>query len=992
MSSEEKTTQHNFQINPFHGVKDVLKEYQKHLIERTEHHLGYPYNLNLQHQELGKFLKYSINNLGDPFSRSSYGVHSRAFEIQVLQYFAHLWKMPIKDHWGYITSCFEKGTEIRMADGSTKKIEQIKVGEDVLGPDSKPRKVVRDSSEINGKSEMFKITENTQNVKEDECFGRIEYVCTSDHILVLRTPINVYYGGKDSKETKSNGKYEIVSWFEKVGDKVQKRTKTFYHNNEIQKKKEAKEKALEFYRKKLNEFESIKNFDWQISAKEFVKCDKNVIKATKQIIAPILVENKYFEKKCEEVGIDKSNKFKAAWLLGVWIGDGSSAEPSIAVNIEDKQEIERIKEYSKELGLNSKYLEQSNFDKKHKKGDIFIRSGEENIKKNGEISKYQNFRKRNPLWDIIKSCGDHGKPKFKTIVNDFEKDELEVRKWLMCGLIDSDGHLSENMNNGKIYQRIKFVTVYEGVRDGFVKLARSLGIKISTHIEHQHIDKRGTSHQTAYVIFLTMCSALKDILNKSSMKRDNIDKNGSRNKFTEFDSNDIKYEEIEFHFTCKPIQKRIRCDKQLTIEDLKNLNDEHIKNLILKNFGKKWKELSQNKLNVNGISIDRIKYQVRHSNELSSEIKNYFVSLLQENIQEIQGYDIIEDSTHKSKYYGIQTDKDHLYLLANGCVVHNCGTEGNLYGMLLGREAHPNGVLYSSLETHYSVFKAARFYKMDCEGIPTLFSGEINYEEFEKALQKNLDRPAIVNVNIGTTVKGAIDDLDKILKILKRNGFEDDSKFYIHCDGALFALILPFLDNKFVDVSFKKPIHSISVSGHKFLGCPMPSGIVITYKKFMQNIGKQLMEGFNGNDATILGSRNGQAAIALWYSLREKGTDELVKEARICIENSEYLMSLLKERGISCFKNDLSNTVVLEKPQDMNFVLKWQLACKDTICHVVVMQSTTKEVLFKFVEELVQVRIDTNSVGKVCIYDSVGPCCICEKCKKSKEKTTKSRL
>jgi hypothetical protein len=99
MSSEEKTSQHNFQINPFHGTKDILKEYKEHLKERTSHHLGYPYNLNLQHKDLGEFLQYSINNLGDPFDRSSYGVHARAFEVQILQYFAHLWKIPIKDHW-----------------------------------------------------------------------------------------------------------------------------------------------------------------------------------------------------------------------------------------------------------------------------------------------------------------------------------------------------------------------------------------------------------------------------------------------------------------------------------------------------------------------------------------------------------------------------------------------------------------------------------------------------------------------------------------------------------------------------------------------------------------------------------------------------------------------------------------------------------------------------------------------------------------------------
>jgi hypothetical protein len=43
----------------------------------------------------------------------------------------------------------------------------------------------------------------------------------------------------------------------------------------------------------------------------------------------------------------------------------------------------------------------------------------------------------------------------------------------------------------------------------------------------------------------------------------------------------------------------------------------------------------------------------------------------------------------------------------------------------------------------------------------------------------------------GTTVKGAVDDLDLVIKTLEENGFKD--RFYIHCDGALFGLMIPFV-------------------------------------------------------------------------------------------------------------------------------------------------------------------------------------------------------
>jgi len=53
--------------------------------------------------------------------------------------------------------CHAKGTEIIMADGSLKKVEEIKVGDEIMGDDSTPRKVL---SLASGKEEMFKITPN----------------------------------------------------------------------------------------------------------------------------------------------------------------------------------------------------------------------------------------------------------------------------------------------------------------------------------------------------------------------------------------------------------------------------------------------------------------------------------------------------------------------------------------------------------------------------------------------------------------------------------------------------------------------------------------------------------------------------------------------------------------------------------------------------------------------------------------------------------------
>jgi len=285
--------------------------------------------------------------------------------------------------------------------------------------------------------------------------------------------------------------------------------------------------------------------------------------------------------------------------------------------------------------------------------------------------------------------------------------------------------------------------------------------------------------------------------------------------------------------------------------------------------------------------------------------------------------------------------------------VTTCGTEGNLHGMLLARECHPDGILYSSKETHYSIFKAARMFRMDAKSIPTLPMGEIDYNALESEIAKNKDRPVIINVNIGTTVKGAVDNLDRILRMLKTMGIPRH-RYHIHCDGALFAMMMPFVDYA-PEISFHKPIDSIAVSGHKMLGCPMPCGIALARKEHVQKV-EMRIDYLNSVDTTIMGSRNGQAPLYIWYSLRKKGLAGIKRDVIHCMETARYLRDKIFETGLTCRLNDLSCTVVLERPLDDAFIKRWQLACEEDIAHVVVMPNVTKGKIDKFIEELLECK------------------------------------
>ncbi|XP_054785039.1 serine decarboxylase-like [Prosopis cineraria] len=305
--------------------------------------------------------------------------------------------------------------------------------------------------------------------------------------------------------------------------------------------------------------------------------------------------------------------------------------------------------------------------------------------------------------------------------------------------------------------------------------------------------------------------------------------------------------------------------------------------------------------------------------------------------------------------------------------VTNGGTEGNFHGILVGRELYPDGILYTSRDSHYSVFKAARLFRVKCVIVGTLISGEIDYNELKASILDNKDKPAIINLNLGTTIKGGIDDVDHVLQVLEECGFTQD-RFYIHCDAALFGLMLPFL-NGAPRITFKKPIGSVTTSGHKFLGCPVPCSVIITRLKYVDLVSKEV-EYISSRDTTISGSRGGLASIFLWYALNKKGINGLRKEVEECNNKAIYFQNCLRGHGIGAMLNKFSNTVVFERPLDDAFSHKWSLSNEGNVSHVIVMRHVTVKMLDSFVSDFVKNRSiwykDSSGKNSPCIGEEIG--------------------
>ena len=272
------------------------------------------------------------------------------------------------------------------------------------------------------------------------------------------------------------------------------------------------------------------------------------------------------------------------------------------------------------------------------------------------------------------------------------------------------------------------------------------------------------------------------------------------------------------------------------------------------------------------------------------------------------------------------------------------GTEGNMYGLYLARELFPNAMFYFSEDTHYSVLKNVRVLNARYIMIKSQENGEIDYQDLYEMIQVHRDLPAVVMANIGTTVRGAVDDLERIRGILQDLRV---TNVYIHADAALSGLILPFVAEP-QPFGFDAGIDSISISGHKLIGAPLPCGVVVTRRTHVERVGRAV-EYVGVHDTTLSGSRNGFAPLMLWYALATLGEEGLREKVARMLDTAEYAVSRFNKSGIRAWRNRNSATVVFPKPQPGVFT-KWQIAPEGRDVRIVTMPHVTREM----VDELVQ--------------------------------------
>ncbi|WP_083918718.1 histidine decarboxylase [Mesorhizobium metallidurans] len=278
------------------------------------------------------------------------------------------------------------------------------------------------------------------------------------------------------------------------------------------------------------------------------------------------------------------------------------------------------------------------------------------------------------------------------------------------------------------------------------------------------------------------------------------------------------------------------------------------------------------------------------------------------------------------------------------------GTEGNLWAIYLGREALHDAALICSRDAHYSIPKAARIMGIECVTCDSNETGEICLMDLQKKVASLAGRGLIIALTCGTTMRGAHDDILGCLEVLEQAGVSRNRR-YLHVDGALNGMVIPFLENVESGIipSFKHEIDSISASGHKMIGTPMPCGILVARRNHVNRIASSISY-LRSNDTTLMGSRNGHASIAIWERIVELGEDGFQRETQACLARATRLAQRLRQMGVPVLQNKHSLTLVFPKPND-DIVKMYQLACDGELAHAIVMPNVNDELINRFIHD-----------------------------------------
>lgn len=293
------------------------------------------------------------------------------------------------------------------------------------------------------------------------------------------------------------------------------------------------------------------------------------------------------------------------------------------------------------------------------------------------------------------------------------------------------------------------------------------------------------------------------------------------------------------------------------------------------------------------------------------------------------------------------------------------GTEANMQAIWVYRNyfmqefgAKPHEIcILCSADSHYSMSKAANVLQVEKVSIPvrendrTIDANALHTMVLE--LQKGGKKYFIVVANMMTTMFGSVDDVNLYTNVLDAL----HCIYRVHVDGAYGGFFYPFSE-KNNQLDFANPkVTSVTLDAHKMAQAPYGTGIFLVRKGFIQYANTKDASYVEGEDYTLIGSRSGANAVAIWMILMTYGRFGWHEKIFILLERTSWLCNRLEELGIEFYRHPKSNIVTMRARfirQDIaqEFGLVPDHHDQPNWYKIVVMEHVTIEKLMPLVEKL----------------------------------------
>jgi tyrosine decarboxylase/aspartate 1-decarboxylase len=304
---------------------------------------------------------------------------------------------------------------------------------------------------------------------------------------------------------------------------------------------------------------------------------------------------------------------------------------------------------------------------------------------------------------------------------------------------------------------------------------------------------------------------------------------------------------------------------------------------------------------------------------------------------------------------------------ASGSIVSG-GTEANIIALWVARKLAKKmrGEVIVPVSAHYSFDKACDLLNLKLIKVKLNPRFQMDVKAAERAITS--ETVAIVGV-AGSTGLGVVDPILELSEIASAHNI------YLHVDAAFGGFVLPFLKElgyEPLDFDFRLPsVCSITVDPHKMGLAPIPAGgILFRDEKMSEAVSMKIpyISGGEMKQSTLLGTRSGASAVAVWALLMHLGRSGYAAVVERCLGLTWKLVEGIQSiEGVDIVTEPTMNIVGVKSDRiDVRLIFQelrkrgWAVSLFSDYLRITIMPHTTPSHIRHLLEDLRMILKNLN--------------------------------